>query len=530
MSRSVDLDSALLQLTSVDKFCLRDACQGVLILGGVGSGKTSASGKVLAHSYLRAGMGGLVLCAKPEEVDLWKRYCAETNRGKSLVVFDGKSAGYNFIAAEIARHGSAGLNNVIETLMRALEMARAANPSGARAGEAFWEDTTRQILRNSIEILFAATKTVRISDILDFVRSAPTSPEQMADPQWQRRSRFCELFTKAGDVLDDETGARCVAYWRDDFARLDPKTRGNVVISLTTTLDRFNHGWLKTALASESSIAPEMSFHGTVILMALPALTHNEDGILAQMLVKFLWQRAALTRNGLSRAQQERPIFLWADEAHTFLTPTDAEFLATCRGSRVCTVFLSQSLPTFVAKMAGENARDRVNHLLGNFATRVWHNNACAETNEWASRTIGRSLHRRETYSENEGSNTSNGMNMGDGTNWGTNRGSGSTYSYNSGSGSGGQGGSWSVGGSSNWGRSEGGNDSRGRNQGSGTSEGTSWGFSEQMDHLIEPAMFSRGLLTGGPANGNRVTAFWYQAGRTFAATSANVLKAEFQQ
>ena len=71
------LDTPLLKLTATDYFTLRDACQGVLITGGIGSGKTSGSGQALAGAYLRAGMGGLVLCAKPEEAQQWRRYCKQ---------------------------------------------------------------------------------------------------------------------------------------------------------------------------------------------------------------------------------------------------------------------------------------------------------------------------------------------------------------------------------------------------------------------------------------------------------------------
>jgi len=59
------LDSPLLALSQRDRFTLRHACDGVHIFGGIGSGKTSGSGKALAGTYLRAGMGRLVLCAKP---------------------------------------------------------------------------------------------------------------------------------------------------------------------------------------------------------------------------------------------------------------------------------------------------------------------------------------------------------------------------------------------------------------------------------------------------------------------------------
>ena len=527
MGQTVSLDTKLLRLSSEDYFSVRDACQGTLILGAVGSGKTS-SAKYLAGSFLKSGMGGIVLCAKPEESILWREYCKKYGRSSSLIVFDGNTPGINFIAYELARQGAQGLGSVIDTIMRILEIANAASPMPGKASDSFWLDTSRQMLRGSVPVLYAATGTVRIEDLLRFVRSAPTSPDQMGDPAWQRQSFFYAMFLKASRRLDDASGDRATSYWRNDFANLDTKTRGNILISLTTTLDRFASGWLRTAFCSDTTIVPELCFQGGIILMDMPALTRNEDGIIAQQLFKYLWQRAVLARNGLDPRQRERPVFLWADEAQYFLNSYDAEFLSTCRGSRACTVFLSQSLPTFYAKMGGENARDRVHHLLGNFATRIWHNNACAETNEWASRTIGRSVHLRGTFNESEGTNTSTGLNMGDSTNWGTNTGSGSSFNYSSGQG--GNSGSWSSGRSSNRGSSQGGGDNRGRNRGSGSSEGSSWGYSEQMDNLVEAATFSRSLRTGGPANGNRVDAFWYQAGRTFAASGMNFLRAEFQQ
>ena len=523
MSRIVDLDTPLLRISSEDSFTLRDAMQGVCIMGGIGSGKTSGSGQALAGSYLRAGMGGLILCAKPEEAVLWRNYCAQHGRSASLIEFDGTRPGFNFIAYELARQGTQGLNAVVECLMRVLEMARAASPSPGRASDAFWEDTTRQILRNSIPVLFAATGTVTIGDLLQFVRSAPRSLDEMTNPSWQRQSFFFACFAQAARSVDDGTGERAVAYWRNDFATLDQKTRGNIVISLTTSLDRFNHGWLQTAFCAETTVVPELSFHGAIILLNMPALTLNEDGVIAQQLFKYMWQRAVLARNGLATQHQERPVFLWADEAQYFLNSYDAEFLSTCRGSRACTVFLSQSLPTYYAKIGGDNARDRVHHLLGNFATRIWHNNACTETNEWASRTLGRSLQQRGTFNEGQGSNSNYGMNMGSGVNSGTSSGSGGSYSSDS------RGGSSS---SSSWnsGRSDGTNDNWGRNLGSGTSSNVSWGYSEQMDHLVEPGAFSRMLKTGGPANRNRVSAVWYQAGRRFTGSGGNALLAEFTQ
>ena len=314
--RTGDLDTPLFKLDSNSAYTVRDACQGTLILGGVGSGKTSGSGATMAAAFLKAGMGGLVLCAKPEEADLWRAYCAKHGRSGSLIECDGTNAHINMLAYELARQGGDGLNSVVELLMRVLEIARLASPSPGRAGEHFWDDTLRQILRNAIPPLFAATGTVKISDLLRFVRSAPSSPDEMANPDWQKQSYFCHVFLTAAERLragpvagfDDRAGERATSYWRNDYAKLDPKTRASVQLSLTTALDRFNHGWLEQMFCTTTDIVPELSLHGVILLMNMPALTKNEDGIIAQQIVKYLWQRAVLARNALAAPHQQRQL------------------------------------------------------------------------------------------------------------------------------------------------------------------------------------------------------------------------------
>lgn len=374
------------------------------------------------------------------------------------------------------------------------------------------------MLRHTIPVLHAAAGSVTIPDIIRFVRSAPQTPDEVRDPKWHERSFMFQCFSAARDRIDDATGAQAFYYWRDEIASLDPKTRGNITISLTTTLDRFNHGWLKHAFCSGTTIVPELCFHGAIILLNMPALSLNEDGIIAQQVFKYLWQRAVLARNGLPQEQRLRPVFLWADEAQYFVNSYDAEFLATCRSSRACTVYLSQSLPTYYARMGGDNVQHRVHHLLGNFATKIFHSNACPETNEWAAKTLGRILHNRASYNESIGTNRGMGLNQGQSSQWGSNWGGSSSHgssgaSYGSSSGG-------SSGGAANW----------GENRQRGVNHGETHGYAQQMDYVIEPGRFGSMLKTGGPAHRNQVSAIWYQAGRIFGASGGNAMLTHFQQ
>lgn len=524
MNYASDLDTPLLQISATDKFTLRDACQGVHVFGGIGSGKTSGSGQAIAASYLRAGFGGLVLCAKPEEVDTWFRYAKQNGRANSLILFGERgSGGFNFITYELARQGADGTGSVVECLMRILEAARLSGPSAGRGGEHFWEDATRQVLRNTIPILYAATGAVRMPEIIRFVSSAPMSQEQLHNADWQAQSFMFHALASAKRnplrPLREDDFDKTASYWRDEFAQLDPKTRSNISISLSTALDRFNRGRLYQAFCTETTLVPELTFHGAIIVMDMSALTWNEDGIIAQQLFKYMWQRAVLSRNALPPQHRDRPVFLWADEAQYFVNSFDTDFQSTCRSAKACTVYLSQSLPTYYAKMGGEQAKHRADMLLANFVTKIFHNNADPETNKWAADTIGRIIQRRGSYSEGESYSRSAGMSGGENTSWGTNVGHGSSsdghgnFSSNSSSGS-------NRGGGENWGRS------RGRN----TSESTSGGYSETMDYEIEPGDFARALKTGGTANNRNVTAVWFQAGKKFNDSRRNYLLARFEQ
>lgn len=517
-----DLDTRLLRLSGSDYFTLRDACQGVHVFGGIGSGKTSSSGRALASAYLRAGMGGLVLAAKPDEVELWMRYAQEAGRANSVVLFGDRGGGFNFLTYELARHGADGIGSVVECLMRILEAARLSKGDGGK-GEPFWEDATRQLLRNSIPVLYAATGTVRLPDIIRFVSSAPISVEQLQSHDWQASSFMFQALLAAKDHpvahLSPGDFEKTSNYWRYEFAQLDNKTRSNIAISLSTSLDRFNRGRLHRAFCTETTLVPELTFHGAIIIMDMSALTWNEDGIIGQQLFKYMWQRAVLARNALEPRHRDRPVFLWADEAQYFVNSYDPDYQSTCRSSRACTVYLSQSLPTYYAKMGGGQPQHQADMLLANFLTKIFHANADPATNRWASDAIGRSIQRRYNESAGESAGWSSGMNAGESEN----RGRSSSFGGSS-DGKGNGSSTWSSGGNSgsgdNWGRN--------RGQNSGTSNST--GYSEAMDAEIEPAVFARDLSTGGQANRGRVTGLWFSAGRRFRESGRNYLHTSFQQ
>jgi uncharacterized membrane protein YgcG len=520
MSFVSDLDKPLLGLSPEDVFTLRDACAGVHVFGGIGSGKTSGSGRMLSGAYLRAGMGGVITCVKAEDIELWRAYAARHGRKPSLVLFD-ENEGFNFLAYELARQGMDGIGSVTECFMRVLEAAKRASPTASqRGGEAFWEDATRQILRYSIPLLYSASGTLSIGDLIRFISTAPAHAKEVTDPEWQRQSFMYETVEAASHSPKVPMASRAalhdaLVYWTEQFPAIPDKTRGNMVITLTTTLDRFRHGRLNRAFCGRTTLVPELTFHGALTLLAMPTLVWNEDGVIAQQLFKYMWQRAVLGRNALAQKHRERPVFLWCDEAQETCSSYDAEYQSICRASKACTVYLTQSLPTYYAKMGGDNPRDAAHALVGKFMTHIYHSNACPDTNEYASRVIGKIVTRRGNQSSGVARSVNDGLNEGTSVNSGSSSNYGSSSGYSSGQGS-----SHSGGHGSNW----------GRNRTAGTSNTQTQGYSEAMEYAIEPGDFARILKTGGRPNGNQVTGIWFQGGRVFRGSGSNMMLETFKQ
>ncbi len=519
--RGNPLDQPILQVNAIDHLTVRDFVAGTLVTGMTGGGKTSGPLHTILRGFVRAKMGGVITTVKPEDVATIRRIFKEEGRPGSLLVWDGTNGGFNVLAWILAREGRNGVENAIEFLMRIIEIKQATAAVPGSGSEQFWTDTRLQRLRATIPVVLAATDTLRLEDILAFMRSAPASPEQFRDPQWQASSEFFRMYALAADKLDDFTGRNTIAYWME-FADLDKKTAGNINVSTTTPLDALlSNPWLRQAFCEDSSIFPELCLEGITIVLDMPVLTRHEDGLFAQQVYVYAFQRMTLARNALAKRYRERPVFLIIDEFPLFCNSQYTRFLGLCRSSQCCTVLLAQSLPSIIARMTGPNGEQQAHSLIANCSLKIWAANNCVPTNEWASKTIGRTLQTRSNYSANEGQNVNFGMNMGTGENTGWSHQSGGSSS--SGPGGSSSGSSWSSG------TSGGSSDNWGRNRGSGSSQGQSWGNSEVLEFAVDAGEFGRMLKTGGPANGNRVSTIIYQAGRTFSSGS-NALLVEWRQ
>jgi len=408
------LDKALLEFGAAggpkDTWRLADAVEGTQIFGATGSGKTSGSGAALARAFLdpaRGRMGGLVLSAKPDEIDNWRGYLHDVGRPASDLVelSPSQPACFNFLDYE-RREGERSTRGVTLTYnLVSLFLAALSSGEGAvSTADPYWNDALRELLTHTIDLAIFGADCIELADLASIVRSAPQSRADARLRSWQDRSRCFALLRAAEKRYHTLPPPRrqdleqTLAYWMDDFPALNDRTRSVVVSSFTAKVAGLLRSPMRELLCTSTSaeVKPEASHQGKVIVANIPVKVFGEVGRFAQILYKTVWQRAT-ERRDLSGTWT--PVFLWADEAQYFATTDDMLFQQTARSKLAATVYLTQNLPNYYATFGGRNGQAVAESLLGNLQTKIFHANGDPSTNEWAERLFGQ--HMRSVHSRN---------------------------------------------------------------------------------------------------------------------------------
>lgn len=487
------LDAPLLRLGD-SPWTIGNACEGTLILGATGSGKSSGSGSHVAQSFLLSGMGGLVLCAKPDEKDRWLAYAKATNRQHSVIVMDGTgNERFNFLDYALMRDvdGSGQTMNLVALFV---QLAEAAQRNKGEGSDPFWREAMKELLSHSMDALIAAYGRIRLHELQKFMETLPL-------PDDRRENGFCyQTMAKAYNSpvrpLPLHDWQVIDGYIFENMRRMSDKTRSGIVSSFTSLAHSFIKGKMHEIFCTDSTLVPELTHEGAIIILDLPIKRWDTSGILAAHVMKFLFQKAAERRQCNATS---RPIFLWADECQFFMSEYDNEFQSTARSAKACSVYLTQNLSGIYSTMGGKHPEHAADALLGNLRTKIFHSNDNRTTNQWAADLLGKNIQVRGNWSDSQGST--------EGYNEGTSRNYGSNWGYNA----------------SNNGSSS----SHGSNSSSGTSKGwsrssqsnSSRGGSETIDYRLQPSFFAESLRTGGDKNKRMVDAVIFQPGQRFTDT-----------
>ena len=414
---------------------LRDAVRGIQVFGGIGSGKSSGSGKTIALTYLKSGFGGIVLTGKKDEAEEWKKFAKMTGREEDLIIFEKDSPYFfNFLQYETQRSGEgAGETiNLKELIMSVYQMGQSFTSGGGGGGanEQFWNNALGRLISRIIDLLKFAEEEVSFFNMRNVMVSAfnkdeaknyqgllnalrkPGIPEEERKQHavylqnWIENNYCLQCLDKAYKLQQKSSQqTRLFGFIQDYFLKRLPKmpekTRGTVEEMLLGLVEPFMSGILEKHFTEgvSKAIYPEQTFEeGKIIIINFPVKEYLLAGVFAQAIYKKLWQECVERRD---TSNNKLPVFMWVDEAQYFLNEGDARFQMTARSSRACTVLITQNISNYYSAIGGKSPRDQVNSLQANIGTKIFHFNNDHVTNSWAAETIGK------TFRLNHSTNTS---------------------------------------------------------------------------------------------------------------------------
>jgi hypothetical protein len=252
VSAPFDLGKVLIDWKDAQGFTLADAMTGVCVFGATGSGKTSGPGRLIAQSYMKAGMGGLVLCAKAEERSQWQEWAKEAGRSDDLVIFSPQGPHRFDLLEWEAGRATEGGGQIINTVLLFDEVARAAaraggsNASSGGGDSAFFENALHLMLTALVALAIASGDTVTLPRLRDLASSAPRSAAQLRSRDWLEGSAMAQLLARLAAEHQGNAEKRAdlmeiFAYWTGDYCTLSDRTRS--IIDMMFSMLAGTHEW-----------------------------------------------------------------------------------------------------------------------------------------------------------------------------------------------------------------------------------------------------------------------------------------------
>jgi hypothetical protein len=391
--RNGDLDVPLFHWTKRDPFTVRDLLNGgVCIVGRVGSGKTSSSGRILAQAIVNnRNSGGLICAAKPgEDVALWRKIFAKAGRSKDLLIFEpGGQLRFNFLA-ETMRHGG-HTREITKCITTIGETLRSSDRRGRGENADFWEREQERMIYNAVQGVKLGTGTVTAPHLQEFIATAANVPADLHDEAWQQKfhNRCMEAaFHAKKSPVDAHDFQLAADYWCGEIPSMADRTKSSILTGVMGILHTFNTGIVRELVSTTTNVSPDDMLKRKWVLVNMPPAVYGDLGAFVNAGWKYLTQKRILRRE----SKPGDPInVIWCDEAAQFCNSMDQYYVAQCRSHLGCLVFLCQSLHSFHAALNGSGDH-QTQALLANFGHRIFHALGDIETAEWASGLVGKRL------------------------------------------------------------------------------------------------------------------------------------------
>jgi hypothetical protein len=368
------------------RLALEDACQNVLVLGGIGSGKTTRAIQPLLVQILEQDSGALLFDVKGDFKFGVEKLAAQAGRSVT-VIGPGKTA-INLLAGLTPEMAASFLKS-------ALILA-----GGTKGGDAFWIDTATILCQNALGVLSFIQGQYSLEGLYRY----------LFDDQERERLDALAYDALIGPDLDERSTRLLrsyLAYHENIFSRFDDKVKAGVLASCAQVLAPFTHPDLVDCFCTDQAGQARMEdvLDGTLFLVDMPLSVWGLGGKVAYTFIKLRFFNVMQRRNTVPEWNKTRPVAFICDEYQDVVSCakdglSDLSFWDKSRSSKTIGIISSQSVKSFHAAI-GNN--DMAETILQNFRQQIVFRTEDQATLKRLNYLLGKVEVQRSSYTQNQG-------------------------------------------------------------------------------------------------------------------------------
>jgi len=363
-----------------------DAAQNIVVLGGIGAGKTTRLMQPLLAQLLDQECGGLLFDVKGDVKKAVIQLSEMTSRQIMII-------GPN--------HNQMNLMAGLTPEVAASFLKSAFLLSGGVRLDGFWIDTATELCRNTLGLLSFLPAHYTLQGLYGYL----FDDEAREAIQIELNPLLVRLDAKEQRLL--KTYLR---YHDTLFATFDEKVKSGVNATVAQALSPFNHPDLIDAFCEQSQISLNMQsvLDGIVYLVAMPLALWGLGGKVAYTFIKLRFFNVMQNRLHHEDWNQERPIFFMCDEYQELISASkdglsDLNFWDKSRSTKTIGIISAQSVSSFYAALGD---RDLAHAILQNFRQKICFRTEDQATLTMMDRLAGQAKVQRKTTSRTTGDST----------------------------------------------------------------------------------------------------------------------------
>lgn len=363
---------------------LADACQNIIIFGGIGSGKTTRLINPLLLQVLSQESGVLAFDIKSDFVKEMTYLCGQAGRNYEVI-------------------GAGGLNfNLFEGLTPevAASFLKSAFMKSGGKGEAIWIESAVELCRNALNLLQYNLDNYSLAGLYNYIFDAEfttTINEAMLE----------RLASGEMPDIESRTVRTSFTYFEKVFATLDEKVQSGVRFTCAQVLSPFTTPALHDAFCTRGDNQARMEnlLDGKVYLVEIPVTQFGKEGsAYAYLFLKLRFMMVMKARRMTPEWNQDRPVVFMCDEYQSIVdSVSDTDFWDKSRSSKTIGIVSMQGVASMLDAVGNDKA---TNNILQNFRQTLVFGNEDKETIDRMNFLLGKVEIQKISKSEGQTNST----------------------------------------------------------------------------------------------------------------------------